>query len=362
MPRELFLSFSSHDQDAATLIVDDVERHTGWRFFQCSRPDDNPVGGDWTAALANHLSDCLAMVLVHSAHARTSRYVHREIEMAVAIEKPIIAIRLDDAGWGPGVDYLMRTIQAPVVLRRDLPVYLPHLRRAIARVLPSALALPLDSIADRQLKVEAVRHMACKVAPKSGGARMHGLAVKLEGLDDLFVASPCVASRAWDDLCTSLRQSADFELGEDGGFALLPILSKEDIVQLVLVTAATRSEIACQVTMAGLRDGIVADLQGRGITPTVKEGMLALDDPSGGGSFERIAEWLTALAKDTRAPATPVPEAATIPSGNPEVLREALRTLVRTVEPPPRTLPLALTGVAAWRQFEATGILERSLA
>lgn len=361
MTRELFLSFGSKDRAVADIVVDNVERHTGWRFFQCTRTDDNPAGGDWTATISKRMEECLAMVLIYSENAKT-KYVHREIEMAVAMEKPIVAIRLDETGWGSGVDYLMRTIQTPTVLRNNLSAYLPHLRRAIAHVLPSALALPLDSIADRQLKVEAVRHLANMFVAESGGARLHGLAVRLNGLDELFVASPCVASRTWDALCAALRQASAFERGHDG-FALLPILSKEDVVLLVLVAAMARTETMCCAAMDDLRNGVVAELQRRNLTPTVKEAMLALEDQSEGQAFDRIAVWLTDLAKDTKLPAA-LSEAAispaTIAVGKPEALREALRTLVRSDKPPPRSLPLALTGAAAWIQFEVIGTTQRS--
>jgi len=359
MPRELFLSYSSHDQDAAALIVDDVERHTGWRFFQCSRPDDNPVGGDWTAALANHLTDCLAMVLVHSAHARASRYVHREIEMAVAIEKPIVAIRLDDVGWAPGVDYLMRTIQAPVVPRSDLPAYLPHLRRAIARLLPSALALPLDSISDRQLKVDSVCHLARLLAKEQEGVRLYGMGIKLGGIDSLFVASPNEASRIWEELCAELRASADFKRDKDGGFALLPVLSKEDVVLLLLVAPAARPKTTCHETMTNLRLWIAKLLVESGLDPTFKDGEQPLPDPLSGETPSRVADFLTGLGKDVEARDSGKPDKRL--AGHPEALREVLRTLSRSTEPPPRTLPLALTGAAAWQQFAMIGRLERNL-
>jgi hypothetical protein len=48
-------------------------------------------------------------------------------------------------------------------------------------------------------------------------------------------------------------------------------------------------------------------------------------------------------------------------AGHPEALREVLRTLSRTTEPPSRTLPLALTGAAAWQQLAMIGKRERSL-
>lgn len=352
MQPELFLSFSSHDLEVANLIVADVERHAGWRFFQCSRPEDNPAGGDWPAALAENLAASLAVVLLHSEHARNSRYVHREIEMAVAIDKPIVAIRLDDVPWAPGVDYLMRTIQAPLVHREDLVAYLPHLRNAIARVLPTALSLPLDAIADRQLKVEAICHLARLLAKEHGCVRLYGLALKLVGLDSLFMASPCQAGRTWDELCMTLRQIADFTCDENGGSALVPIISKEDIVLLIMVATDTEQDVTHPAYMGHLRRGLVAQLEKRGLNPICQSDELQIEDLSSAESSSMVADFLTGLAKlDVKSEANcpKIMAEQSLPTGRPEALRGALCSLIRSTKPLARALPLALTGVTAWQ-------------
>jgi hypothetical protein len=365
MPCELFLSFSSADQDVADRIVADVEHHTGWRFFQCTRPENNPAGGDWTVTLASQLAGCLAVVLVHSEHARASRYVHREIEMAVALGKPIVAIRLDDAAWAPGVDYLMRTLQAPVVRRDGLVDYLPHLRNALARQLPRALALPLDSVEDRRLKVDAVCHLARALATESVGVHLHGLGIRLEGLEGLFAASPCTANRCWDELCGVLRRVARLACDADGRrHAILPVISKEDLILFVLVAPAGSANDARLQLLDTWYRCLVRSMAEYGVALSTRADSLSLPSPSSAETPGMVARFLTGLGdKNGRSAGEAAPAELQVPDGggHDKALREELRSLVRASEPLPRSLPVALTGAAAWQRFEAIAEQEREL-
>ena len=94
MEKNIFVSYSSCDADAAHEIVEYLES----KGKQCwIAPRDIPPGADWAEAIMEAVINSKTMILVFSSKVNTSVQVRREVEHAVASQTELIPIKLDSS-------------------------------------------------------------------------------------------------------------------------------------------------------------------------------------------------------------------------------------------------------------------------
>ena len=104
MARDIFISYSSQDQGAATAACSFLE-HRGIECWMA--PRDVSPGHDYAEALVNAISDCQALVLIFSSHSNNSNQVRREVERAVSTGKVILPVRIEDVAPSNALEYFI---------------------------------------------------------------------------------------------------------------------------------------------------------------------------------------------------------------------------------------------------------------
>lgn len=92
-PRDLFISYSSKNQDVAVMVVKKLEER-GLKCFIA--PRDIPSGTDYASALIGGITNSLATLLLFSSSANKSGYVLREVNCAISHDKTIIPLRIEN--------------------------------------------------------------------------------------------------------------------------------------------------------------------------------------------------------------------------------------------------------------------------
>ena len=92
--RSVFLSYASHDAEAADSICRYLESHGASCWIA---PRDVKAGAQYADAIVRAINEATAVVLVLSGSAVGSDHVAREVERAASKHKQIIAFRIDTA-------------------------------------------------------------------------------------------------------------------------------------------------------------------------------------------------------------------------------------------------------------------------
>src|SRR5262245_19071412 len=92
MPETLFLSHASSDYALAMAIVAAIESQPGHRCWIA--PRDIPVGSDYPGSIVDAIRSCDRVALLLTETANQSAMVHREIERAASLKKPITVIKV----------------------------------------------------------------------------------------------------------------------------------------------------------------------------------------------------------------------------------------------------------------------------
>ena len=132
MAKQIFLSYSSRDQDKADMVREalEVAGMTCW-----IAPRDLSAGMQWGAGIVAAIEASACVVVVFSAAANTSPQVAREMELAVANRLPLVPIRVaddmptDDMKYFLGVSHWFNAFAQP------LETYLPDIVVAVRTVL-----------------------------------------------------------------------------------------------------------------------------------------------------------------------------------------------------------------------------------
>ncbi len=109
LAHQVFLSYATEDADSARLLCRVLEAEEGIRCWIA--PRDVPAGTDYAAAILEAIKNAELVLLLFSAFTNTSPYVLREIERAVAYERPVISVRLDSATPNPSLEYYLNMLQ-----------------------------------------------------------------------------------------------------------------------------------------------------------------------------------------------------------------------------------------------------------
>ena len=104
--RDVFVSYSQADRDAALELVSCVESHG----IDCwVAPRDIAPAADWAAEIVGAISAARVMVLVFSASANTSPQVRREVERAVHKGVSVLTVRIEDVLPSTSLEYFLST-------------------------------------------------------------------------------------------------------------------------------------------------------------------------------------------------------------------------------------------------------------
>ena len=104
----VFISYASHDTDAANAICQSLESHC----VPCwMAPRDVKPGAEYADSIVHAINDAKAVVLVMSAAGIASAHVGREIERAASKRKLIIAFRIDKAPLSAALEYFLSQSQ-----------------------------------------------------------------------------------------------------------------------------------------------------------------------------------------------------------------------------------------------------------
>lgn len=104
--REVFVSYSQADHDAAMDLVACVER----QGIECwVAPRDIAPAADWAAEIVDAIAAARVMVLVFSASANASPQVRREVERAVHKGTAILPVRIEDVLPTKSLEYFLST-------------------------------------------------------------------------------------------------------------------------------------------------------------------------------------------------------------------------------------------------------------
>lgn len=133
--RDVFISYSQPDHDAAHELVSRVEA----RGVECwVAPRNVEPGEDFAAAIVNAIANARVMVLIFSASANSSPHVRREVERAVSRGVPILPFRVANIVPSAALEYFLAGNQW---LDAFPPPMEPHYTRLCA-CLSSILATP----------------------------------------------------------------------------------------------------------------------------------------------------------------------------------------------------------------------------
>jgi hypothetical protein len=102
--REVFVSYSQPDREAALALVAHLEEHG----IQCwVAPRDVAPAADWAAEIIEAIAAARVMVLVFSGAANSSPQVRREVERAVHRGLTVLPFRLEDVLPSSSLEYFL---------------------------------------------------------------------------------------------------------------------------------------------------------------------------------------------------------------------------------------------------------------
>jgi TIR domain len=104
--RDVFVSYSQPDRDAALELVSSVESHG----IECwVAPRDIAPAADWAEEIIDAITAARVMVLVFSASANASPQVRREVERAVYKGVTVLPVRIEDVLPSKSLEYFLST-------------------------------------------------------------------------------------------------------------------------------------------------------------------------------------------------------------------------------------------------------------
>lgn len=88
----VFISYSSKDYDLACTIRKYLSSHT----ITCwMAPESIPAGGDYSHAIPGAIENCDVFLLVLSANSQQSKWVPKELDLAITYDKTIVPLHVD---------------------------------------------------------------------------------------------------------------------------------------------------------------------------------------------------------------------------------------------------------------------------
>lgn len=124
MAHDVFISYSSNDQQAALAVLHGLEA-SGIRCWMA--PRDIAPGAIWAQAIMEGIAGCRALVVVFSANANRSTHVLTEVDAAVRKGAVIVPFRIEDVLPDGAMEYHLRS-------RHWLDALTPNLEAHVGRL------------------------------------------------------------------------------------------------------------------------------------------------------------------------------------------------------------------------------------
>ena len=105
---QVFVSHATEDLDTASRVCKVLEEE-GISCWLANR--DVEAGTDYAAAILDAIRNSQLVLLIFSKHANASPYVLREIERAIAYDRPVLSLRIDDAVPNASMEYYLNLWQ-----------------------------------------------------------------------------------------------------------------------------------------------------------------------------------------------------------------------------------------------------------
>ena len=90
---QVYISYSSWDKPVADVVCRELEAA---KISCWIAPRDVYPGADWSKSISEAIGNCQLVVLILSSRSNNSRNIHRELERAIASEKQIIPMLVED--------------------------------------------------------------------------------------------------------------------------------------------------------------------------------------------------------------------------------------------------------------------------
>ena len=134
-PLHVFISYASQDVAIANGIVETLEPHGVACWIA---PRDVKAGAVYADAIVRAISGAQVLVLVLSEKSVASSHVGKEIERASSKQRPIIALRIDEAPLSPALEYFLGESQWVDARAGDMDA-------ALAKLIAAIRDRPLDA-------------------------------------------------------------------------------------------------------------------------------------------------------------------------------------------------------------------------
>ncbi len=108
MAHQVFVSYATEDADTAAHVCALLEADG---IVCWMAPRDVEAGTDYAAAIMDAIRNSQLVVLIFSTFSNASPYVLREIERAVAYQRPVLALRTDDTVPNSSIEYYVNVWQ-----------------------------------------------------------------------------------------------------------------------------------------------------------------------------------------------------------------------------------------------------------
>jgi len=132
MPHDVFVSYSSNDQQAALAVLHGLEA----RGVRCwIAPRDIPPGAIWAQAIMDGIAGCRALVVVFSTSANRSAHVLNEVDAAVRKGAIVIPFRIEDVAPDGALEYHLRSRHWLDALTPDLSRHVSKLADQLEQIL-----------------------------------------------------------------------------------------------------------------------------------------------------------------------------------------------------------------------------------
>jgi hypothetical protein len=231
--KNIFISFSSQDETLADDATRFMEKK-GWSVWRCTRFEDNMPGGNWIKQLNDQLFDCAAVLLLYTVSAGKSKYVIREVAQAVDWGKPIVVVKLDAPFFSQEIAFLLKTLQVLDARGIETSAWLPKACKALEQFMEKKSLIPIDSIENRDLKVEIVNLLLDEHFHQKP-VYIHGVAIHMKNMAHEFLKNPYTVSMIHNRIQDALSGMAILT-EKDSEYCILPFLVKENVMLLVFMT------------------------------------------------------------------------------------------------------------------------------
>jgi formylglycine-generating enzyme required for sulfatase activity len=167
MTFDVFISYPHQDKAAADAACAKLEAE-GIRCWIA--PRDIAPSADWAASIIGAIDSCRVMVLIFSSSANRSKQVHREVQQAFDVEKPVVPFRIEGISPEGTLRYYMGPVHWLDAVTPPLEQHLEKLVAAVAALVRTSTP-GADSEVDRLQRESEARQQAAEERRRAAEAQ-----------------------------------------------------------------------------------------------------------------------------------------------------------------------------------------------